>query len=411
MIEGQFAGCGHGPAARAARVVASGGDDQRSHGLRRSATARRPARTAGRAGSARRATSRRRRTCWRSPTRCRPGCPCPSPSPRWRAPCRRRSRRHARRRSAGGRRGHLRPSAVPMQWVPWPWPSCTASPGTKDRDWIVRPAKSGCSRSKPVSSTATRIFAPERQQLTTFVACRPQVAWDSSSAAISASAAAPALAAGSSVRCSTRRGSRAGSRRCAAAGRGGDRHERRQARALGGAGRRRRGQQGMAVARHGGVSAISSATRSARARRRGSRCSRRPASPARAARRRRRRRASRRPACHRRVVAGDRGADGLLHRGHARLGGAFLEEHEGASCRGTGEGARTPSRTSWGRGGGCVQSYPNRARGATRRPKGLPYRATTRYSSPPVTTTSPGCSWRPRRASGSPLTSTSVAER
>ena len=55
-----------------------------------------------------------------------------------------------------------------------------------------------------MSSTATRMPLPVRQQLTTFVACSPQVAWDSSTAAIcAATAAALPGAATASVRCST----------------------------------------------------------------------------------------------------------------------------------------------------------------------------------------------------------------
>ena len=67
-----------------------------------------------------------------------------------------------------------------MQCVPCPLPSWTACPETNERLVIARPSKSGCSRSMPVSSTATLMPAPVYVEATTLVACRPQVACDSS---------------------------------------------------------------------------------------------------------------------------------------------------------------------------------------------------------------------------------------
>lgn len=47
------------------------------------------------------------------------------------------------------------PAIVDATWVPCPWPSCTASSGTKLVDSAILPARSGCPASTPVSRTAT----------------------------------------------------------------------------------------------------------------------------------------------------------------------------------------------------------------------------------------------------------------
>ncbi len=62
-----------------------------------------------------------------------------------------------------------------MVCVPCPWPSCAVSPATNERVVIERPSKSGCWRSSPVSSTATRIPRPVAVATSTAIARRPQV--------------------------------------------------------------------------------------------------------------------------------------------------------------------------------------------------------------------------------------------
>src|SRR5215216_2457881 len=68
-----------------------------------------------------------------------------------------------------------------MQCVPCPCPSCTAWLGTKELLSIERPVKSGCSSSKPVSRTATRIPSPLKREADALVTCRPHVSVDSTS--------------------------------------------------------------------------------------------------------------------------------------------------------------------------------------------------------------------------------------
>ena len=62
-----------------------------------------------------------------------------------------------------------------MQCVPCPWPSWTSSPWTNELDTTVRPAKSGCFRSNPVSSTATLMPSPVAVLFGAPVACSPHV--------------------------------------------------------------------------------------------------------------------------------------------------------------------------------------------------------------------------------------------
>jgi hypothetical protein len=52
------------------------------------------------------------------------------------------------------------PPTVDRVCVPWPLRSRAVSPGTKLTAWLTRPARSGWSRSAPVSSTATLTPAP-----------------------------------------------------------------------------------------------------------------------------------------------------------------------------------------------------------------------------------------------------------
>ncbi len=66
-----------------------------------------------------------------------------------------------------------------MQCVPWLCRSCTGSP-TKLCVTIVRPLKSGCPRSMPVSSTATLMPAPLRRLAGTLHSIRPHVAPETS---------------------------------------------------------------------------------------------------------------------------------------------------------------------------------------------------------------------------------------
>ena len=63
-----------------------------------------------------------------------------------------------------------------MQWVPWPCPSWACSPVTNDCAVTVRPAKSGCARSKPVSRTATPMPRPDSARSPP-PAWMPQVNW------------------------------------------------------------------------------------------------------------------------------------------------------------------------------------------------------------------------------------------
>ena len=63
-----------------------------------------------------------------------------------------------------------------MQCVPWPWPSCGGSPATNDCAVTLRPAKSGCEVSKPVSRTATRMPLPDRGDEIAWTAWMPHVA-------------------------------------------------------------------------------------------------------------------------------------------------------------------------------------------------------------------------------------------
>src|SRR3954447_21009137 len=68
------------------------------------------------------------------------------------------------------------PQEVPMQWVPWPCPSCGGSPATNDCVVTLRPAESGWGGAKPVSRTATRTPLPERGDDGACTACMPHVA-------------------------------------------------------------------------------------------------------------------------------------------------------------------------------------------------------------------------------------------
>ena len=105
----------------------------------------------------------------------------------WRAPCRRRSARGTRCRSAAScPAGAFGPHAVPMQCVPWLWRSCTGCP-TNVAPTIVRPTKSGCPRSMPVSSTATRMPTPLRRLGGTLHLISPQVAPSTSASSSSSS--------------------------------------------------------------------------------------------------------------------------------------------------------------------------------------------------------------------------------
>ncbi len=47
-----------------------------------------------------------------------------------------------------------------MVWVPWPWRSASVSESVKFFDAATRPLRSGCSRSVPVSRTATLVPLP-----------------------------------------------------------------------------------------------------------------------------------------------------------------------------------------------------------------------------------------------------------
>lgn len=52
------------------------------------------------------------------------------------------------------------PPTVEMVWVPWPWRSSTVSESVKFSAAATRPLRSGCSRSVPVSRTATLVPVP-----------------------------------------------------------------------------------------------------------------------------------------------------------------------------------------------------------------------------------------------------------
>ena len=110
------------------------------------------------------------------------------------APCRRRSAPGRRCRIAGWcRPAHSGPVAVPMQCVPWLCRSCTGSP-TKLCVTIVRPLKSGCPRSMPVSSTATLMPAPLRWLAGTLHLIRPHVAPTTSGSSSAATSVSSAIA-------------------------------------------------------------------------------------------------------------------------------------------------------------------------------------------------------------------------
>src|SRR3954452_5777499 len=68
------------------------------------------------------------------------------------------------------------PQDVPMQCVPCPCPSCGGSPATNDMVVTLRPAKSGCEVSKPVSSTQTRMSLPDFDDDIAWTAWMPHVA-------------------------------------------------------------------------------------------------------------------------------------------------------------------------------------------------------------------------------------------
>ncbi|CAM5581675.1 hypothetical protein STANM309S_03379 [Streptomyces tanashiensis] len=52
------------------------------------------------------------------------------------------------------------PPTVEMVWVPWPWWSPVVSESVKFSEATMRPLRSGCSASAPVSRTATLVPLP-----------------------------------------------------------------------------------------------------------------------------------------------------------------------------------------------------------------------------------------------------------
>ena len=158
MIDGQFAGCPTGP-------IDAGPAGSRCRPRRRSACPR-PAPAGRRARSTCEYgwPGRRRRpsdieitaqpllTAQSMPARIPPSAPRPALLSTLPAKISRLVGDAVARPAAGARGPH----AVPMQWVPWPWTSWTASPAMKDCVVTRGPRSPGARGRSPVSSTATR---------------------------------------------------------------------------------------------------------------------------------------------------------------------------------------------------------------------------------------------------------------